>query len=169
MSLHVNTPYERQAERDLRRKSLRLFGVRNALLFHGVTLPNGGSLSDLLDQADINGLISGEEASMADRVDVVVIGQDDRGATCYVAAEVSLTVGRHDVDRVLKRCEIIGRALRAKVIPVVAGDTIPDVARVYAESRRGRRCGHSATARRRMTAVVAPRPRLGRKYGNVPV
>ena len=126
------TDYERRIARSLRRNSQRYFGISSAQLVHSVILPNNNPLPDLLDQACDAGAITAEEASQAERVDLVIIGHDNDDGIRYAVIEASVNVDRSDVTRAQARSQIIARATGSDVVPAVAGDTIPDTVQQYA-------------------------------------
>ena len=126
------TDYERRIARSLRRNSQRYFGISSAQLLHSVILPNNNPLPDLLDQACDAGAITAEEASQAERVDLVIVGHDSDDGIRYAVIEASVNVDRSDVTRALARSQIVARATGHEAVPAVAGAAIPDAVRQYA-------------------------------------
>ena len=78
-------------------------------------------IMSLVETAQDNGLLSDAEALELYATDVVVRGKSrEDGTAVYLVVEVSWGVGRHDVERAVKRAELWSR-LGTPAIPVVAG------------------------------------------------
>jgi hypothetical protein len=75
----------------------------------------------LLEDAQDRGVLSDAETRELYEADVIVRGKKLEDKTdVYLLAEVSWGVGPHDVERAIKRAELLAR-LGTAVIPVVAG------------------------------------------------
>jgi hypothetical protein len=94
-------------------------------------------LANLLDEPVAKGVLSRAERKDILMSDVVLRGRrwaDD--AEAYLVAEVSVGIGEDDVERALRRAELLHRAIERPVIPAVAGRGITPQA-----SARARECG----------------------------
>ena len=68
------------------------------------------------------GIISKEERADVLRLDLIVEGTLlGTGEPVFVAVEISYTICEHDVQRAVKRAEILKRAMDRKVLPAVIG------------------------------------------------
>lgn len=78
-------------------------------------------IMSLVETAQDSGLLSDADALELYATDVVVRGKSrEDGTAVYLVVEVSWGVGRHDVERAVKRAELWSR-LGTPAIPVVAG------------------------------------------------
>ena len=78
-------------------------------------------IMSLVETAQDSGLLSDTDALELYATDVVVRGKSrEDGTAVYLVVEVSWGVGRHDVERAVKRAELWSR-LGTPAIPVVAG------------------------------------------------
>jgi predicted nuclease with TOPRIM domain len=78
-------------------------------------------IAGLIESAQDSGRLSDAEALELYAADVVVRGKSrEDGATVYLVVEVSWGVGRHDVQRAVKRAELWSR-MGTSALPVVAG------------------------------------------------
>jgi cell division protein FtsB len=75
----------------------------------------------LLDQAVLNGSISQAQADDVQRLDVLVTGKLPSGEAVYLAVEVTGTANNHDVERAIRRAQILQAATRLRALPVVSG------------------------------------------------
>jgi polyhydroxyalkanoate synthesis regulator phasin len=92
------------------------------------TVPRA-ELADLLDAAVDRGDLTQEEATDVALADVVAHGRTRSDhAEVYLVVEVSVTVAEEDVERAIRRAELLTKA-GVTAIPVVAGDELrPDAA-----------------------------------------
>ncbi len=82
-------------------------------------------LAELLDDAESRGAITPADRRDLIYSDVVVRGlRRDSGELAYLVVEVSVVVDDHDVERALRRAELLARAVKRPAIPVVAGERL---------------------------------------------
>ena len=117
-----------------RRYRERPFAYFGRLIRRAHTL-SSDELVDLIDRGMNEGVLSREEAEEIALTDAVVRGRlwEDR-TEVYLVVEVSWGVGRYDVERALRRAEILGK-LGLRAIPVVAGKGIMEDAAGLASER----------------------------------
>jgi chromosome segregation ATPase len=91
----------------------------------------------LLRQAEAAGRLTPEEAAELEDADVLVQGRSrTTGGEAFLVVEVSAKVNTDDVERAVKRAEILRKARpEAEVIPVAAG---PEIHPLAARAARGR-------------------------------
>ncbi len=73
-------------------------------------IPENAAFRDLMDTAQEQAAITIEERADFDNIDLVLRGRSTDQSTVYVALEVSLTAGDHDVNRAADRAETLRRA-----------------------------------------------------------
>jgi uncharacterized coiled-coil protein SlyX len=94
-----------------------------------------GPLADLLDDAVDEGRLTEEERRAILRADVVFTGRTrSDGQDVYLAVEVSVGIGIHDVERAAVRAAYLEK-LGRPALPVVAGERINDEAAAMAQAR----------------------------------
>jgi hypothetical protein len=94
-----------------------------------------GPLADLLDDAVDAGQLTEEERRAILLADVVLTGRmRSGGQDVYLAVEVSVGIGIHDVERAAVRAAYLEK-LGRPVLPVVAGERINDEAAAIAQAR----------------------------------
>ncbi|MDQ7030816.1 MAG: hypothetical protein Q9O62_14110 [Ardenticatenia bacterium] len=114
---------------------------RNASAYFGriirkVRVLSSQQLADLLDQAYDRGEIAWNEREEVLLCDVVMRGRSrDDNTPLYVMAEVSLGIGQEDVDRAVRRAQILQRVVEIPVIPAVAGRRIDPLIDEYARDK----------------------------------
>lgn len=93
-------------------------------------------LANLLEDAFEEGRISEEQMDDAKLIDLVASGRrrEDK-ATIYLAAEASITIAQHDIERAERRAAIIATATGVETMPVIIGETISMPLRVIAEQQ----------------------------------
>ena len=129
-----DTHYERKIVRHLRRSAQRRFGLRNAAVWHCITVPDNTSIPDLLDAALQSGNITEDEANDAELTDIIIGGDDASANPAYVVIEASVTIDRHDVDRAADRAAVISKATGASATAAVAGTAISEIDRQRADA-----------------------------------
>ena len=123
----ASADYERRIARNLRRNSLRYFGISNAQLVQSVTIPEEDHLIlDLLDLAHSQGVIQPNEADNAYMTDIVIQGQDSANQLAYVAIEASVTIEERDIIKAHQRADIISKATGLPTSAAVCGSRIDD-------------------------------------------
>ena len=130
----TGSDYERRVVRRLRRSAERRFGLYNATVLHGITVPDNPSIPDLLDAGLQSGDITENEANEAELADIIIGGSSDTATVAYAVIEASVTIDRHDVDRAIARAAVIGKATGAPAMAVVAGTSISEADRQYADN-----------------------------------
>ena len=130
----TGSDYERRVVRRLRRSAERRFGLYNAMVLHGITMPDNSSIPDLLDAALQSGDITENEANDAELADIIIGGNSNAATMAYAVIEASVTVDRHDVDRAVARAAIISKAANAPATAAVAGTSISEADRQHADN-----------------------------------
>ncbi len=93
-------------------------------------------LAHLLDEPLAKGVISRAERKDVLMSDVVLRGRRwVDGAEAYLIAEISVGIGEDDVERAVRRAELLERALERPVIAAVAGRGITPQASILARER----------------------------------
>jgi hypothetical protein len=85
---------------------------------------NEDELFHLLDDAADRQLIADDEVEDIRLLDVIALGRNAQGQLTYLAIEVSSVVDEHDVDRAIRRANVLARATGIPSLPVVAGNSI---------------------------------------------
>ena len=130
----TGTDYERRIVRRSRGLVERQLGIGQARLLQAVTVPDNTTVPDLLRNAVMGGLISGEQEEDVDEADLILFGNTSDGSDSYVVAEVSITIDDHDVDRAYRRAAILNVASGVPAKAAVIGAQISDANRQRAES-----------------------------------
>jgi chromosome segregation ATPase len=93
-------------------------------------------VATLVEDAQDQGIITEVERRDALRTDMVVRGRRrNNEQPAYLAIEVSAVIDEHDVQRALRRAEVLARASGVTAMPVVAGEEITPEADEHAASR----------------------------------
>ena len=123
----ASADYERRIARNIRRNSLRYFGISSAQLVQSVTIPEEDHLIlDLLDMAHSQGVIQPNEADNAYMTNIVIQGQDSANQSAYVAIEASVTIEDRDIIKARQRADIISKATGLPTSAAVCGSRIDD-------------------------------------------
>ena len=130
----TGSDYERRVIRRLRRSAERRFGLGNATVLHGITVPDNSAIPDLLEAALQSGDITESEANDAELADIIIGGNSDATTVAYAVIEASVTIDRHDVDRAIARAAVISKAANATAMAAVAGTSVSEADRQYADS-----------------------------------
>ena len=77
-------------------------------------------LGALLARADTSGIPTNELRSFR-RADLVIEATDQKGATCYIAVEISFTVNGRDTTRALRNATFLTKFTGDQSYPAVAG------------------------------------------------
>jgi hypothetical protein len=91
----------------------------------------GDELDDLLSEALSKGLINEDEQKELMRADLIVRGVRE-GQVTWLVVEVSGTIDNEDVDRAIRRSQLLARCLNEPVLAVVAGEFCPEEVLRYA-------------------------------------
>jgi hypothetical protein len=107
-------------ETRLRLSGSPFFGV----LLRKPSVLSRGEVTDLLDEAESQGLLTPTESREIQLADLIVYGlrRDDR-APVYLVVEVSWTIDTDDVRRAASRASLLAKT-GTTVLPVVAGEKI---------------------------------------------
>ncbi|MEO0224463.1 MAG: hypothetical protein ABIL76_05155 [candidate division WOR-3 bacterium] len=86
-----------------------------------------GKMADELDEYVESNIISESERDDVLLLDILVSGISKRTKEeVYIAIEVSYKIGEYDIERVIKRKEILERVYKKEVIPLLIGKEISD-------------------------------------------
>ena len=132
----AGTDYERHAVRRAPRLVRRHLGVQNAEVMVAINRQNGRTITDLVNNAAMTGVITEDNADDLDRADIILQGNSPEGDGVYVVAEVSITVDDTDVDRASQRARILQLASGTVTHAAVIGTSISDANRNRALSSR---------------------------------
>ncbi|GBD10095.1 Chromosome partition protein Smc [Candidatus Thermoflexus japonica] len=110
-------------------------GLFRPLLRRAAVIPDARKV-EILEEAEVAGRLTGEEADRAAPLDLLVEGFHRReNRRVYLAVEVSWLGSTEDVVRAAERAGLFARALEAEVIPVVAAKELTVPARGMARDR----------------------------------
>ena len=107
--------YESHVAAYVHRTLRRNLGI-NATVFS--TQRDKSSLTELLDEAESQGIIDPRDTDELDRADLVLTAD---GPTDYLLAEVSITVQQDDVDKAAERAGLLAKATGRTVTPFAIG------------------------------------------------
>ncbi len=107
--------YESHVATYVHRFLRRTLGI-NATVFS--TQRDKSSLTNLLDEAESQGLIEPQDTDELDQADLVLTAD---GPTDYLLAEVSVTVQQDDVGRAAERARLLAKATGRTVTPFAIG------------------------------------------------
>ena len=107
--------YESHVATYVHRFLRRTLGI-NATVFS--TQRDKSSLTNLLDEAESQGLIEPQDTDELEQADLVLTAD---GPTDYLLAEVSVTVQQDDVDRAAERARLLAKATGRTVTPFAIG------------------------------------------------
>jgi DNA repair exonuclease SbcCD ATPase subunit len=91
----------------------------------------GDELDDLLSEALSKGLINEDEQKELMLADLIIRGVRE-GQVTWLVVEVSGTIYNEDVDRAIRRSQLLARCLNEPVLAVVAGEFCPEEVLRYA-------------------------------------
>lgn len=104
------TEYEIKVGKSIATTIGRHLDLLRVRILKSYQIPENAAFRDLMDIAQEQAAITIEEREDFDNIDLVLRGRSTNQSTVYVALEVSLTAGDHDVNRAADRAEILGRA-----------------------------------------------------------
>ena len=107
--------YESHVAAYVHRTLRRSLGI-NATVFSSQR--DKSSLTELLDEAESQGIIDPRDTDELDRTDLVLTAD---GPTDYLLAEVSITVQQDDVDKAAERARLLAKATGRTVTPFAIG------------------------------------------------
>ena len=107
--------YESHVSRYVHRHLRRNLSI-NAIVFS--TQRDGSALTELLDEAEKQGIILAQETDELDEADLVLTAD---APTDYILAEVSIIVQQDDIDRAARRAGLLAKATGSTVVPFAIG------------------------------------------------
>ena len=114
----LGNAYERKATNRIIRLAMRRLRMPNPVVIHASALPDKTGIYRMVDQAVIDGRITGEQGDDLDEADIIL---HDRGANLYALVEVSVTLDADDAIRSRRRADILASAAQAPVTAAVVG------------------------------------------------
>ena len=121
----IGSDYERRAAQSARRLVRLGLGIRRARVLLAKTAPDRNEISELLNEAAENGIVSDDEADDLLLADIILTGEGAGGETAYAVCETSVTLYDQDVLRAKRRAGILQRASGLTVLPAVIGQSAP--------------------------------------------
>lgn len=119
--------YEIKIGRSLGSIASQHLNIRRTL---ALRVPNTGStpeFTDIIENAEDQGLITREQSESIQRLGLVFRGQRRGDDTLtLVAAEISITIGDNDIARVAERGSLLERASQMPVLTAVVGTRIDE-------------------------------------------
>ena len=112
--------YERSVEQGTLARTIQDLGfgrARVAMSQHTGTSP---AFHSVIDQALETGALAPADISSIFDTDLIIRSGDDRYALC----EISVTADTEDISRAAERAEILSKALKCQVTPVIVADTV---------------------------------------------
>ena len=121
------TNYEVKAERSLASHAGQHLGLRRVRVLKGTMAGRDPALEARLERAVDEGVITWEEHDQLLLADLIFTGRERSGSRELMAvAEVSITAGDYDVDRVAERSRIMGTVTGQTVTAVVISANVDD-------------------------------------------
>ena len=115
----------------------RPLSIRRVSVVKGQGVTDNMAFHDLMDAAEDQGVISGQERIEADTTDLVIQGERyPNQATMYVALEISVTAAGSDIKRTAARSELLQRAAGKESIPADGSAHVDAVRQQLAEERK---------------------------------
>ena len=114
----LGSDYERKATNRIIRLAMRRLRMPNPVVIHASALPDKTGIYRMVDQAVIDGRITGEQGDDLDDADIIL---HDREANAYALVEVSVTLDADDAIRARRRADILASAAQAPVTAAVVG------------------------------------------------
>ena len=119
----LGSDYERKATNRIIRLAMRRLRMPNPVVIHASALPDKTGIYRMVDQAVIDGRITGEQGDDLDEADIIL---HDRGANLYALVEVSVTLDADDAIWARRRADILASAAQAPVTAAVVGSQALD-------------------------------------------
>ena len=127
--------YEYKVEKNLGSIASQHMNVRRVRVLRGAHTGRTPEFSDMIDEAEDQGLITREQSEDLQRLDLVFRGQlRDANTATLVAAEISITIGDSDIYRAAERSALLAQATRMPVLPAVVGSRIDESRAALAEA-----------------------------------
>ena len=111
----IGEDYESHVATYVHRFLSRNSGINARVFF---TQRDKSALTELLDEAEKQGVIEAEETNELDKADLILTTD---GPTDYILAEVSITIQQDDIDRAVERARLFAKATARTVAPVAIG------------------------------------------------
>ena len=119
--------YEFKIEKNIASIAGRHLQVRRTNVLKGAWTALAPDLMDLIEQAEDDGIITGDQSYELGLTDLIFDGRRrDDASVLHVAAEVSITIGDIDITRATERADILRAVINQPVVPAVIGSRIDD-------------------------------------------
>ena len=119
--------YEFKIEKNIASIAGRHLQVRRTNVLKGAWTALTPDLMDLIEQAEDDGIITGDQSYELGLTDLIFDGRRrDDASVLHVAAEVSITIGDIDITRATERADILRAVINQPVVPAVIGSRIDD-------------------------------------------
>ena len=119
-------------ERFCREHPFVMFGQ----LAKSLRIIDGNELVDLIESATDEGVLNDHERDDLFLLDAIAKGKDkNSGSDLYLAVEASSVADEHDLERALRRAQLLTKATGTAALPVIASDIAAKGILALAESR----------------------------------
>ena len=119
--------YEFKVEKNIGSLAGEYLRIRRTKVLKGPRTGLDYGLTELVEDAEDNGVITEEQNHELGRSDLIFAGRRRTdGADLYVAAEISITIGTSDITRAVQRAGILELVTGQPVIPAVIGAHIDE-------------------------------------------
>lgn len=119
--------YEFKVEKNIGSLAGEHLRIRRTKVLKGPRTGLDYELTELVEDAEDNGVITEEQNHELGRSDLIFAGRRRTdGADLYVAAEISITIGNSDITRAVQRAGILELVTGQSVIPAVIGAHIDE-------------------------------------------
>ena len=116
---------EREAHANIVNIASRGLGLNRTRVLQSKIIPRGPELQDAIDDAEERGIITADQGSHLELIDVIIAARNKSdGQECYVAVEVSAGIRDHDITRARDRAQTLATVMATLVIPAVVGTSI---------------------------------------------
>ncbi len=116
---------EREAHANIVNIASRGLGLNRARVLQSKIIPRGPELQDAIDDAEERGIITADQGSHLELIDVIIAARNKSdGQECYVAVEVSAGIRDHDITRARDRAQTLATVMATLAIPAVVGTSI---------------------------------------------
>ena len=114
----------------------RPLSIRRVSVVKGQGVTDNMAFHELMDAAEDQGIISGQERIEADTTDLVIQGERYPNQATVVALEISVTAADSDINRAAARSELLQSATGKESIPAVGSAHVDAVRQQLAEERK---------------------------------
>ena len=123
----AGSDYEFKVEKNIGSLAGEHLRIRRTKVLKGPRTGLDYELTELVEDAEDNGVITEEQNHELGRSDLIFAGRRRTdGADLYVAAEISITIGNSDITRAAQRAGILELVTGQSVIPAVIGAHIDE-------------------------------------------